>query len=177
MTYFVTLDDKESCVGVYSDGELHFGEVPVDLHYTWRPSASLTSISAADAEFAYFYANGKSLSDVCPPHLKEGWEGILKRMEAYKNSFRIAKVNLQDHCLFDLIPKQYLTRYCDLKTEIIKHVFKTHVKPENYDFMRSLSEMLQEMQKQKIHLNLAPVKRKGLRERLFQREEGQFRVI
>jgi hypothetical protein len=160
MTYFVTLDDKKECVGVYCDGELHFNEVPTDLDHTWQPTASLVSISAANAEFAYFYVNGKSLADVCPKHLKAEWEKILKRMEAYRSSFRIAKVDLNDNCLFDLIPKQYLLRYCDLKTEIIKHVFKTHEKPENYDFMRSLSEMLLEIQEQKIELNLAPLKRK-----------------
>jgi hypothetical protein len=160
MTYFVTLDDKKECVGVYCDGQLHFDAVPTDLTCTWQPSPSLLSVSAADAEFAYFYANGKSLTDVCPANLKSEWEKILKRMAAYRSSFRIAKVNLDDNCLFDLIPQQYLLRYCDLKTEIIKHVFRTHEKPENYDFMRSLSEMLLEIQDQKIKLNLAPLKRR-----------------
>ena len=152
MTYFVTLDDKKECVGVYCDGELHFDGFPTDLGHTWQPTPSLASISAENAEFAYFYANGQTLTDVCPEHLKEDWRRILKRMESYRSSFQIAKVDLQDNCLFDLIPKQYLLRYCDLKTEIIKHVFKTHEKPENYDFMRNLAEMLLELKEEKIKL-------------------------
>ena len=56
MTYFVTLDDKKECVGIYSDGELHFGP-PRKSNKT---EALLSLNSFADkAEFAYLYAGGK----------------------------------------------------------------------------------------------------------------------
>ena len=160
MTYFVTLDDKKECVGVFSDGELHFHSLPSNLHYTWYPSTSLASLGATNVEFGYFYANGKSLTEVCPPHLQQDWTALNKRMDAYLRSFRIAKVDLNDNCIFDLVPHQYLLRYCDLETQIIKHVFKTQEKPQNYDFMRLLGEMLLEMGNQKIKLNLAFLKGK-----------------
>ena len=82
-------------------------------------------------------------------NLKPQWEEINKRMAAYQSSFREAKVDLSENCLFDLIPMRYLTEYCYLKTEIIKHVFKTQEKPENYDFMKELSVLLTEMEGQK----------------------------
>ena len=160
MTFFVTLDDKKECVGVYSDGELHFGDTPQRLTHTWKPTLSLDSISAAEAEFAYIYAQGSSLDELCPPELKSEWDAIIKRMSAYRNSFQEAKVNLGENCVFDLIPLQYLTQYCFLKTEIIKHVFKTVEKPENYDFMKGLVSLLTEIEGRKIKLNLASLERK-----------------
>jgi len=159
MTYFVTLDDKKECVGIFSDGELHFDEFPTNLTHTWKPTLSRGSISADDAEFAYLYAQGKSLTELCPADLKTQWENINKRMAAYQSSFREAKVNLSENCIFDLIPLQYLTELCYLKAEIIKHVFKTQEKPENYEFMKDLCVLLNEIEGQKIKLNLAPLER------------------
>ena len=160
MTCFVTLDDKRECVGVFSDGELHFEKLPNNLTHTWKPTPSLGSISADAAEFAYIYADGATLDDLCPLRLKDSWDTIIKRMKAYKNSFQEAKVNLEENCIFDLIPLQYLTEYCYLKTEIIKHAFKTLEKPRNYDFMKGLLSLLTEIEGQKIKLNLASLERK-----------------
>jgi len=160
MTYFVTLDDKKECVGVYSDGELHFNDFPALLTRTWKPSLSLASISANDADFAQLYAQGATLGELCPEELKPQWEDINKRMAAYQSSFREAKVDLSENCLFDLIPIRYLTEFCYLKTEIIKHVFKTREKPENYEFMRDLCVLLAEIEGQKIKLNVASLEQK-----------------
>ena len=155
MTYFVTLDDKKECVGIFSDGELHFDEFPNNLTRTWKPTLSLDSLSVDKVEFAHLYAGGKTLTELCPPELKSQWEAVNKRMAAYQSSFQEAKVDLSENCLFDLIPMRYLTEYCYLKTEIIKHVFKTQEKPENYEFMRELCVLLNEIEDQKIKLNLA----------------------
>jgi len=175
MTYFVTLDDKKECVGIFSNGELHFDEFPSDLTRTWKPTQSLKSISAETVEFAYLYAQGKTLTELCPDELKPKWEKINKRMSAYQNSFRESKVNLSENCLFDLIPLRYLTEFCYLKTEIIKHVFKTQEKPENYEFMRNLCALLVEIEGQKIKLNLTPLERNkhSKRERDFIKDMRQ----
>jgi len=160
MTCFVTLDDKKECVGVFNEGELHFSNPPQNLTHTWKPTPSLDSISAEEAEFAYIYAQGSTLDELCPPELKKEWTTIIKRMSAYRNSFQEAKVNLGENCVFDLIPLQYLTQYCYLKTEIIKHVFKTVEKPQNYDFMKGLLTLLTEIEGQKIKLNLTSLEQK-----------------
>ena len=160
MTYFVTLDDKKECVGIYSAGELHFEEFPTNLTRTWKPTLSLGSISADAADFAYLYGEGKSLSELCPPELKPKWKEINKRMAAYQSSFREAKVSTGENCIFDLIPIRYLTELCYLKTEIIKHVFKTVEKPQNYDFMKGLLTLLTEIEGQKIKLNVASLEQK-----------------
>lgn len=154
MTYFVTLDDKSECIGVYKDGELHFDSFPTDLSRTWAPTPSLASISAQDAEFAFFYCNGASPEEVCPPELLEDWKTITKKVRAHQRSYQTAKIHMPDHCRFDLLPIHDLSELCYLRTEIIKNVFKTHEKPENYDFMKDLYTLLQSMSEQKINVNL-----------------------
>lgn len=154
MTYFVTLDDKSECIGVYKDGELHFDNFPSDLSRTWAPTPSLASLSAQDAEFAFFYCNGAPLEEVCPPELLEDWKKIVKKVNAHQKSYKTAKIHMPDHCRFDLLPIHDLSELCYLRTEIIKNVFRTHEKPENYDFMKDLYTLLQGMAEQKIKVNL-----------------------
>jgi hypothetical protein len=153
MTYFVTLDDKSECIGVYNSGELHFDNFPTDLSKTWAPTPSLSSIKAQDAEFAYFYCNGAPLDEVCPEELTEDWKAIVKKVRAHNKSYGTAKIKMDDHCRFDLLPMHDLSEFCYLRTEIVKNVFKTHDRPENYDFMKDLYILLQEMEGQKIKVN------------------------
>jgi hypothetical protein len=153
MRHFVTLDDKSECVGVYCDGELHFQSIPEDLTHTWKHTDSLASIGATDVEFANLYCQGKSLDEVCPKGIKAKWNKINKRMTAYHSSFVEAKVDLTENCFFDLIPKQYLKEYCDLKTRIVKSVFAEQLKPQNYDLLKDLVVMVGDIKKRKITLN------------------------
>ncbi len=160
MTYFVTLDDKSECIGVYKDGELHFDSFPADLSKTWAPTPSLESLSAQNAEFAFFYCNGAPLEEVCPPELLEDWKKIAKKIRAHQKSYQTAKIQMMDHCRFDLLPLHDLSELCYLRTEIVKNVFKTHEKPDNYDFMKDLYVLLQNMAEQKIKVNLGVLEEK-----------------
>ena len=153
MTYFITLDDKSECVGVYSDGKLHFDNFPTNLSRTWAPVPSLKSISAEEAEFACFYCGGKTLEELCPEELRDDWKVITKKIKAHNKSFKTAKINMPDHCRFDLLPEHDLAEFCFLRTEITKSVFKTHEKPENYEFLKDLYLLLQEIAGQKIKVN------------------------
>ena len=65
---FQALDDKRECVGVYADGKLHFENFPSNLTHTWKYSGSLEN---QDMEFAWLYAQGRPIEEVCPENLKE----------------------------------------------------------------------------------------------------------
>ena len=80
---FQTLDDKKECVGVYSDGELKFGDMPQNLSRTWSYSNFL---EGKDIEYASIYCNGKSLDKVCPAHLISDWERVSERLKAFSSS-------------------------------------------------------------------------------------------
>jgi hypothetical protein len=136
---FQTLDDKRQCVGVYTDGRLIFDKIPSKLSRTWKYTGSIES---DEIEYAWLYCQGKSLSEVCPEHLQAAWNRVHNKLTAYKKAFTIAKLNLRDHCFFDLIPHDALAEFCDVKNQITEHVFENYEKPRNYDYLNDASKLL-----------------------------------
>ena len=65
---FQTLDDKKECIGVFTDGEIQFDSIPENLTKTWKASSS---VRRPDTEYAWLYAAGMELDEVCPEELKE----------------------------------------------------------------------------------------------------------
>jgi len=145
---FQTLDDKRDCVGVYLDGELLYDELPEGLSRTWDYS---TFLQDTDVEFAKIYCGGKSLEEVCPPRLRTEWESVRNKLHAYFRSFRFAKVPLGENCFFDLVPERFLLDYCRIRNRITEHVFDTYDRPDNYDFIRALVEVLDDIRYQKLN--------------------------
>ncbi len=148
---FQTLDDKRDCVGVYLDGELLYDEVPESLSQTWDYSTFLRDTSV---EFAKLYCGGKSLEEVCPPHLRIQWATVRDKLRAYHRSFQIAKVPLSENCFFDLVPERFLLDYCEVRNRITQHVFDTYERPANYDFTRQLVEALDDIRYQKLNVSM-----------------------
>ena len=118
---FQTLDDKRECVGVYSDGELRFDEIPEDLSKTWSYSNFL---AGKDIEYASLYCQGQTLDQVCPVHLVEEWEKVSNRLKAFLRANKIAKVSLVENCFFDVTPERFLKEYCEIKNQICQWVFE-----------------------------------------------------
>jgi hypothetical protein len=144
---FQTLDDKQECVGVYADGKLHFDNMPSDLLQTWKYTGSITD---KNVEYAWIYCDGQTMSDVCPEELKQDWESALKKLNAYKKAFTIAKLNLREHCFFDLIPHDALVEFCEVKNKITKHVFDNYEKPANYEYLAAASKLLHKIKHQDL---------------------------
>jgi hypothetical protein len=151
---FQPIDDKTECVGVYVDGSLIFDETqfPQDLSKTWKYTGSL---SGKDIEYAWLYTGGSPIGDVCPPELVEEWARISKRMNAYKKSFDIAKVDLREHCFFDLVPQGSLLEFCEIKNKITDHVLQNHERPKNYEYLRRASELLYKLKYRNMMLDSA----------------------
>jgi hypothetical protein len=149
---FQPIDDKTQCVGVYVDGNLIFDEnkIPENLTRTWRPSGSLLD---ANIEYAWIYARGKSLDEVCPDHLKEAWDNVSRKMRAYKKSFDIAKIDLRNHCFFDLVPHDALLEFCEIRNQITEYVFENYEKPENYEYACSAAKLLYKIKYQDLFLD------------------------
>jgi len=136
---FQALDDKHECVGVYADGKLWFEDTPDDLTQSWKYSGTFTD---KDVEYAWIYCGGKSLDEACPEHLSEQWERVQRKMRAYMKSFDIGKIDFDDHCFFDLVPHDFLMEFCEVKNRITEHIFETHERPENYDYMNAAEKLL-----------------------------------
>ena len=136
---FQTLDDKQECVGVYAGGNLHFDKIPSELSKTWRYTGSIES---DEVEYAWIYCQGQTLSEACPEHLQSAWDRVSKKLVAYKKAFTIAKLNLREHCFFDLVPHDALAEFCEVKNQITEHVFENYEKPENYDYLTDAAKLL-----------------------------------
>lgn len=144
---FQTLDDKKECHGIYQAGKFYHDRHPEKLSRSWNYAPYL---KGEKVDYAFLYTRGKSLGDVCPEHLKEDWEKISNRMKAFVRSFAEAKISLQYVCFYDLVPKNFLIELCEIKNRICEHVFDTHARPENYNFLLAVSELLGDISQQKV---------------------------
>lgn len=153
--YFQSLDDKTECVGVYCDGRLHFDSIPSGLTRTWRYTGSIRD---ENIEYAWLYNGGKNLLDSCPPEYEKELKSSMKKMEAFHKSFKIAKINMREHCIFDLIPEDSLVEFCDIKNKITEYIFATTDKPANYDFLNESYKLLHKIREQKLNIQTADCK-------------------
>jgi hypothetical protein len=153
--YFQTLDDKTECVGVYKDGKLHFDNFPEELKRTWKYSGSITS---EYIEYAWLYTQGLSLKEACPAEYEKDLNVSIKKMEAFYKSFRIAKLDMSQHCIFDLIPEDSLAAFCEIKNKITEYVFATYDKPENYDFLNEAYKLIYSIRERKVNIDITDCK-------------------
>ena len=149
--YFQTLDDKTECVGVYTDGKLYFDSIPEGLSKTWRHSGI---VQHSPAEYAWIYAQGKNLLEICPPNLIDELKANQAKFRAYLKSFRIAKINLRELCFFDLVPDDFLLEFCDTKNKITKHVFETFERPPNYQHLSDVHRLLHKIKFNDLDIDL-----------------------
>jgi hypothetical protein len=147
---FQTLDDKKECIGVYAGGNLHFETFVGPLTKTWKYTGS---VHDENVEYAWLYAQGKSIGEVCPEELMSEWTRVSKKLTAYKKAFTIAKLDLREHCFFDLVPHDALVEFCQVKNQITEHVLETYEKPANYDYLRQADCLLHKIKHQDLILN------------------------
>jgi hypothetical protein len=152
---FQSLDDKTECFGIYSDGQLHYDKAPSQLTRTWTYSPHLPS---EGVEYAQMYCGGRSLTEACPPELKQEWDSVTQRMRAYLNSFSEAKISLNEHCFYSLVPERFLVDLCEIKNKICEYVFENHTKPENYEFLLRVIELAGDIAGQKLRINKLPLR-------------------
>jgi len=149
---FQTLDDKNECVGIYYKNNLLFNSIlPNDIDKTWSYSAFLKN---RNIQFAELYCNGKSLDDVCPSQFKNDWEQATNVIKNHILACNSAKINLKENCFFDLVPKKILSKYCEVKNNITKHVFETHDKPLEYNFYKRFIELVTDIKYRNLNINL-----------------------
>ena len=148
---FQALDEKEKCVGIYANGKIH-KNLPDNVSHTWKYS---TFLKNHEVEYANIYCEGKSLGEVCPDELREDYDRIWSKLKAFYKSFTTAKISLNDHCFFDLVPEGFLKQYCMIKDKITQHVFDKYEKPLNYENMLDITKMITHLKHQKLNVDLS----------------------
>lgn len=152
---FQALDDKKHCVGIYSNGEMIYDEIPTDLSKTWSYASFLEGF---DIEYASLYVGGQRPGEVCPPELKEDWDRISNKMKAFIRALTTAKINLKDVCLFQTIPESFLFEWCDIKNRISHYTFENYEKPTNYDFLLDLTRLVEKIKYQELNIDASALK-------------------
>ena len=151
--YFQALDDKKNCIGIYYDGRLVFDDQQFPRNFegfkTWKYSGSITE----DVEYLWFYGLGKSLSELCPPHLESELNNKQQKMRAFKKAFEIAKIDFRQHCFFDLVPHDFLESFLETKNKITKHVHENYKKPIVYEHLVSVEKLLYKIRYQELKLD------------------------
>ena len=149
--YFQTLDDKTECIGVYVNGKLNFDYIPDNLTKTWRYTGS---VKDENIEYAWLYANGVDLGSACPEHLSERLDKAQRKFRAFLKTFEIGKINMREHCFFDLVPETFLKEFCEVKNLVTQHVFEHYERPENYDMLASFEKLLYKIKYQDLNINI-----------------------
>ena len=147
---FQTLDDKKDCVGIYQDDLVFNGDLSDDLTHTWSYSGFL---KGREVEYAKLYCGGITLVKACPEALTERWERSNNKLKAFIKSFGTARVSLDENCFFDLVPKKFLIEFCQIKNQICEHIFDNYERPENYDYLVSLTEIIEDMKYRRLNIN------------------------
>ncbi len=148
--FFQAFDEKQECHAIYCNNELHYDTSGLDLQKTWAYTAH---VHGEEILYAHIWALGKDLQDVCPDDLKGEYNALHSKGTAFIKAFATCKINLNDVCFYDLVPKNYLIELCEMKNKISKHVFDTFEKPENYDFLVNLTKMITKISNQSLNLS------------------------
>lgn len=135
---------------MYADGQLHFDEIPEGLTRTWRYTGSVVDPSI---EYAWLYTGGRGINEVCPDEIKPQLGATQRRFRAYLKTFEIGKIDLREHCFFDLVPASFLLEFCELKNQVTKHVFESHERPLNYNILDEFQKLLYKIRHQNLNLN------------------------
>jgi len=152
---FQAIDDKNECIGIYANGKLDFDNVPNNLTKTWKYSGS---IKDDNVEYAWLYSEGKNLQECCPSELVDDLVRTQKKFNAFSKSFEIAKINLREHCFFDLIPHDFLLEFCEIKNKITEHVFDNYNRPDCYEHLNSVQKLLHKIKYQNLNLDASTCK-------------------
>ena len=149
---FQIIDDKKECRGYFADGKLRLRDLPESLFATWDWSEL---IEDRDVVLAKIIAEGKTIQDACPEHLKERLEARERKIKAHLKSFISAKVNLSDVCFYNLVPQRDIEHYYNLLNEITEWIINNNTKPKNYRLMHNINIMCKEIAQQEIRFNKA----------------------
>ena len=145
--YFSILDSREECFGFFFDGEIHFTELPEERTRTWAPTSSL---SGDRYEYAKVLCGGKTLEEVCPKHLRGEFLKRRERLLAFRRSFHLSKINLSEHCFYDMVPVEDIRKYFFVQDKIVKHVFKTYEKSKNFHHQCRMLEFFNKLSSKEI---------------------------
>lgn len=147
---FQVIDFKENCQSKFYLNEKFLDFLPEDALLTWKYNKHIKTPEKYD--YAYIWAQGKNLNEICPEAIKSDLTSLTDRFKAFYVSFNEAKLDEKDVCFFDTLPKKFLKDWCEIKNQICKSVFQQE-KPNNYNFQKHLSFLLEDIGSRDLNID------------------------
>ena len=147
---FQIMDDKKDCIGVYTNGKFIYDRIPTNVDSTWGYSDHLQN---RNIQYGVLWAQGSSISDICPEHLSARWRLSERKIKSHFKSINTSRINFNDVCFFDIVPKKQLMHYFQIKNEICDWVFSNIKKPTHYGLLHDSYITIQNIAKQKLTIN------------------------
>ena len=91
--FFQLLDNKMECAGTYVDGQFIWDKIPQGISKTWSYSDHL---HGRDIDYAHLLVAGKSLSEVCPPHLTDRWIEANNLLKSHYKAINTSFIDVSD---------------------------------------------------------------------------------
>jgi hypothetical protein len=148
---FELIDSKLNCNSCYVDGTIKDFQVLQEPTHTWDYSPSFAD---KKMELACLYAGTKSIEDACSHELRERYLLLRSKLRAYMKSFITAQVSMDENCFFDLVPVSFIHELFSTRAAMLKNIFDTHKRPDNYDFLYNLNKMLNEIAEKEVKVEM-----------------------
>ena len=119
---FQTFDEKNKCSLIYRKGTFS-EQIGDNCTQTWSYA---TYLRHKEVEYANLYTGGESLENLCPESLKGEWSSVQARIKAALKAANEVGLNLDEHCVYDLIPRHYLQNFAEIKNKICEDIFNNY---------------------------------------------------
>ena len=139
---FELIDSNKICDSCYVDGKVVPFTLADNLTHSWDYSPIM---GEKQYELACLYTGTKNIEDACSHEMRERYLLIRSKLKAYMKSFITAQVSLDENCFFDLVPVSFIHELFSARSAIMKEIFETKKRPENYEFLYNLNKMLHEI--------------------------------
>ncbi len=141
--YFQIVDNNEKCLKMYFSGDLaDYKETP-KLSKTWKHSPHLSG--REDVDYALLYTTDGNIDNACPGFVEDAWNKSSSKISAIMKSTMIAQCDIENNCIYDFVPENFLLDFLLHKEVIIKHIFNTFKKPMHYDALYRAHILAEEM--------------------------------
>lgn len=153
MRVLQTLDFQKNCTGVFYEGKIVLNPDPsIYKHYNinWKHSEKLS----LDPERTYIYvllSNKHELTDFSNDPLS--FLKLQKEIGFHKKAAVTAKVELDNTCIFSVIPEHKLNKYFTLRQQALESALDCLSKQSEYSILHKAHELTSTISKQNILYN------------------------
>ena len=158
---FQTFDEKNKCSLVYRKGTFQ-EQITDSCTKTWSYA---TYLQDKEIEYANLYVMGQSLEQLCPENIRGQWSSVQTRIRAALKAAAEVGLDIDDYCIYELIPRHYLELFAKIKNKICEDVFNNYSKPTNYDQLLKINKVIADIKTRKVNIDPTQIQRLTVQDR------------